>query len=362
MLVPNRHGSSNSYRYGFQGQEKDDEIKGEGNSYDFGARMLDPRVGRWFSTDRMIKESLSLYQFGNNNPIIYVDKDGNDEFYFNLLTSSWEYKPASGKNRYFIYAPGYKDGKFEINPHNPQAQGWTYTTVFTIFGYMDLKDGLLTSIAKSSRFTGLTDLIKINDPKLAKSISTLSAFAALGDAIEGTSDAINLMEGGYGLFKLIKNGKTVYRTLVGAEKFIIISKKASSEIFKRITSGGSTAKSAIAELQVAKMLSVEGKTVKFLDPAIDVKTADLLVDGVKSDVKRTTGIGKGFAGDLRSGYEQIGENGTLYIVRGSESKASLDIITDFVKGFQERAGVKFNFKVIEESSLPSLNVNSLKPR
>ena len=33
MLVPNRHGSSNSYRYGFQGQEKDDELKGEGNSF-----------------------------------------------------------------------------------------------------------------------------------------------------------------------------------------------------------------------------------------------------------------------------------------------------------------------------------------
>ena len=56
MLVPNRHGSSNSYRYGFQGQEKDNEIKGEGNSYDFGARMLDPRVGRWFAKDPNAKD------------------------------------------------------------------------------------------------------------------------------------------------------------------------------------------------------------------------------------------------------------------------------------------------------------------
>lgn len=34
MLLPNRHGSvdSDSYRYGFQGQEKDDEVKGEGNA------------------------------------------------------------------------------------------------------------------------------------------------------------------------------------------------------------------------------------------------------------------------------------------------------------------------------------------
>lgn len=41
-LVPNRHGSSGSYRYGFNGKEKDDEIKGEGNSIDFGSRMYDP--------------------------------------------------------------------------------------------------------------------------------------------------------------------------------------------------------------------------------------------------------------------------------------------------------------------------------
>ena len=30
QLVPNRYGSSNSYRYGFNGMEKDDEVKGEG--------------------------------------------------------------------------------------------------------------------------------------------------------------------------------------------------------------------------------------------------------------------------------------------------------------------------------------------
>ncbi len=45
MVMPNRNGSSDSYRYGFNGMEKDDEIKGNGNSYDFGARIYDPRVG-----------------------------------------------------------------------------------------------------------------------------------------------------------------------------------------------------------------------------------------------------------------------------------------------------------------------------
>ena len=78
MLVPSRHGSSESYRYGFQGQEKDDELKGEGNSYDFGARMLDPRIGRWGSIDPRWREleSLSPYNFSANNPIKFIDSEG----------------------------------------------------------------------------------------------------------------------------------------------------------------------------------------------------------------------------------------------------------------------------------------------
>lgn len=65
MLIPNRHNSSNSYRYGFNGKEKDDELKGEGNSYDFGARIYDSRIGRWFALDKSFKKypDLSPYIF-----------------------------------------------------------------------------------------------------------------------------------------------------------------------------------------------------------------------------------------------------------------------------------------------------------
>jgi RHS repeat-associated protein len=79
MLLPNRHGTSDSYRYGFNGMEKDDEVKGEGNSYDFGNRMYDSRIGRWFRTDPFEKklESYSPYAFALNSPITVIDKDGN---------------------------------------------------------------------------------------------------------------------------------------------------------------------------------------------------------------------------------------------------------------------------------------------
>ena len=70
--------NDNSYRYGFNGMEKDDEVKGNGNSYDFGARLYDSRVGRWLSLDPLASKypNLSPYNFVANSPIIFIDPDG----------------------------------------------------------------------------------------------------------------------------------------------------------------------------------------------------------------------------------------------------------------------------------------------
>jgi RHS repeat-associated protein len=79
MLVPNRHGSSNSYRYGFNGMELDNELKGEGNSYDFGSRSIyDGRIGRFISLDPRWREfaDLSPYVFAANSPLVFIDEDG----------------------------------------------------------------------------------------------------------------------------------------------------------------------------------------------------------------------------------------------------------------------------------------------
>ncbi|MBA3900099.1 MAG: RHS repeat-associated core domain-containing protein [Bacteroidetes bacterium] len=68
------------YLYGFNGMEKDDEVKGGGNSYDFGARVYDPRLGRWLSMDPLQAKfpELSPYNFVTNNPIVLIDPDGNE--------------------------------------------------------------------------------------------------------------------------------------------------------------------------------------------------------------------------------------------------------------------------------------------
>jgi RHS repeat-associated protein len=67
-----------SYRFGFNGQEKLNEAYGEGNAYDFGARIYDPRIGRWMKTDPQASKYpyLSPYVSMGDNPLIYIDPGG----------------------------------------------------------------------------------------------------------------------------------------------------------------------------------------------------------------------------------------------------------------------------------------------
>lgn len=78
MEMPGRSITDTEYRYGFSGKEKDNEIKGHGNSYHFGARLFDARVSRWLSEDPLASKypSLSPYSFVSNNPLMFVDPDG----------------------------------------------------------------------------------------------------------------------------------------------------------------------------------------------------------------------------------------------------------------------------------------------
>jgi RHS repeat-associated protein len=66
------------YRYGFQGQEKDDEIKGAGNSINYKYRMHDPRLGRLFSVDPLFREYPwnSPYAFSENRVIDGIELEG----------------------------------------------------------------------------------------------------------------------------------------------------------------------------------------------------------------------------------------------------------------------------------------------
>ena len=76
MAMPGRSFNSEAYRFGYQGSEKDNEISGTGNSYTTFFRQLDPRLGRWFSTDPVSQPWQSPYTSMDNNPINLNDVMG----------------------------------------------------------------------------------------------------------------------------------------------------------------------------------------------------------------------------------------------------------------------------------------------
>ena len=87
MIIESRAGASTDYRYGFQGQEKDDEVKGEGNSINYMYRMHDPRIGRFACVDPLFKDypHNSSYAFSENSTIAYIELEGLEEIYMLLI-------------------------------------------------------------------------------------------------------------------------------------------------------------------------------------------------------------------------------------------------------------------------------------
>ena len=84
MQMPGRKYSqaNTSYRYGFNGKENDNDVKGDGNQQDYGMRIYDPRIGKFLSVDPITAKypELTTYQFASNRPIDGIDMDGLEFF------------------------------------------------------------------------------------------------------------------------------------------------------------------------------------------------------------------------------------------------------------------------------------------
>jgi RHS repeat-associated protein len=70
--------ANESYRFGYNGQEKDNEIYGEGNALSFEYRIYDPRICRLLSVDPLTQSFpwYTPYQFAGNKPIWCIDMLG----------------------------------------------------------------------------------------------------------------------------------------------------------------------------------------------------------------------------------------------------------------------------------------------
>ena len=92
MGMPGRGFEVGGYRYGFQGMERADEVKGLGNSYDFGARVYDSRVARWWSVDPLEGKypNTAPYIFAGVSPILFFDPTGKEPERNQAGTIEWK--------------------------------------------------------------------------------------------------------------------------------------------------------------------------------------------------------------------------------------------------------------------------------
>jgi RHS repeat-associated protein len=103
------------YRYGFNGKENDNEVKGDGNQQDYGMRIYDPRLGKFLSVDPLTKSfaMLTPYQFASNSPVANIDLDGNEAKYFNIVVT----EVFDGKGRLI-------NSNSSINEDKSKEAGW----------------------------------------------------------------------------------------------------------------------------------------------------------------------------------------------------------------------------------------------
>ncbi len=88
MLIPGRQWSAGSeYRFGYQGEESDDEIYGDNNSYAFEYRIYDSRLGRFLSVDPLAPQYAynSPYAFSENRVIDAIELEGLEKFQISEL-------------------------------------------------------------------------------------------------------------------------------------------------------------------------------------------------------------------------------------------------------------------------------------
>ncbi len=157
--------SLDGYRFGFQNQEKDDEISGHGKSYSAEFWQYSPGLGRRWNIDPVVKEHRSPYDVFCNNPIIMIDPFGDDDYYnsdgtYNIEMSK-KYTNNGTHNIYILSADGNRKTLLADMPLNTPSQ-------------IEIVEKVISCYANKAGVYGKVKLVNLNYKSsvvLAKTVS-----------------------------------------------------------------------------------------------------------------------------------------------------------------------------------------------
>ncbi|HNP24982.1 MAG TPA: RHS repeat-associated core domain-containing protein, partial [Panacibacter sp.] len=244
MQMPGRTYQAGNYRYGFNGKENDNEVKGTGNQQDYGMRIYDLRAGRFLSVDPLVKEypELTPYQFASNTPMQAIDRDGLEKVYYMQRSESHN----------AVELVGNLPGNIIAGAWNTLAGGWNklvdYGRAITntgdpIAGFNEQASKDLKSIA-----TGVTNVFTTR-ASTDDFLNQLSSWDSWSQAIE--NDALFYI-GGKKLKTALKIETKVATAVKTTEQVENASAKATAFMRTETIGGNKAARTVGANIKIIK--------------------------------------------------------------------------------------------------------------
>jgi hypothetical protein len=216
--------------YSFQGQEHDNEIKGEGNSMNYKYRMCDPRIGRFFAIDPLFKDypHYATYSFSGNRVIDCGELEGLEPVNKNLVNGfSYSSPKLTSPSQWWVI--NNTVSHYGYSAYSSQTD-WTSFAKAAEFNTQNLNSNKYSTISDRHLYYSWANAkLKNKDIYWFKAATIVTSWNAVG-AAEGlnfkflTDEAENFLKAGnrylfsFNMFNakaLINNGKLT-RTFTNA--------------------------------------------------------------------------------------------------------------------------------------------------